>query len=627
MKRWWWLFGLGCGAVEEPPESLPDCHPLAADWDCLGPYPSDLWRRNGLVGVSGPALPQFEKLDGTVVPFDPFELHSAAGYSVLPTLVASLDAEIDPSNLVAADEDPALSVGEPSPTVIVEVATGRRVGHIAELDAMAVLGQRRLLVIRPIERLRDGATYAVGVRGLVDADGSVIAANAGFVEAKGGGPAADEVAAAADALASAGVPTDDLQLAWTFTTRPLADGTGDLVRVRELALEAFADAPPAVAIDVVERDVRDDVAIRLEGRIVAPNVLVPDASDPDVSRLARGADGRVALAGTVEVPFVVLVPRAAVGGGARAIQYGHGFFGDRFEVDDGDAASLGARGAMISFAIDWTGMSAADLFYVVDGLLGEPSEAGRFTDRVLQGMLEQMAMARAIKTTFAELPELRGEDGPLYDATRVDYVGSSLGGILGGTYLSVAPDVEHGTLGVAGGGFTLMMLRALPFEDFARILSQGLADSGALLQWTAVAQTSFDRIDPAVYAPYLLAQPLPSAQAERGALLQLGIGDTQVPNIAGRALARAFGATHLTPAPQEIWGLPTSPGPITGAAVVEFDFGVPAPLPGTTADLSWDGNSVHGAVRNLAAGQEQISRFFRTNGAVEHTCDGPCDPE
>jgi hypothetical protein len=60
---------------------------------------------------------------------------------------------------------------------------------------------------------------------------------------------------------------------------------------------------------------------------------------------------------------------------------------------------------------------------------------------------------------------------------------------------------------------------------------------------------------------------------------------------------------------------------------VEFDFGVPEPLPGTVATPSTEETEGHEGVRRLDAAKEQLDRFATEGGEVEHTCDGACDPE
>ena len=97
------------------------------------------------------------------------------------------------------------------------------------------------------------------------------------------------------------------------------------------------------------------------------------------------------------------------------------------------------------------------------------------------------------------------------------------------------------------------------------------------------------------------AEPLGDAKQ---VLMQIGIGDAAVPNIASHLHARALGLTHLDPAPRAIAGLPSDPGPLP-SGIVEFDFGID-PLPGIEALPAPEDNEVHEGVRRSPAAKEQL---------------------
>ena len=120
-------------------------------------------------------------------------------------------------------------------------------------------------------------------------------------------------------------------------------------------------------------------------------------------------------------------------------------------------------------------------------------------------------------------------------------------------------------------------------------------------------------------------EAIAAARREVEELLQIGIGDAQVPPLAAHVHARALGARHLQPAPRPIAGLAEVTGPHAGSALVEFDFGI-SPLPAERNIVLADDNEAHEGVRKLDAAQEQIDRFLR-NGVIESFCEGPCDPE
>ena len=114
------------------------------------------------------------------------------------------------------------------------------------------------------------------------------------------------------------------------------------------------------------------------------------------------------------------------------------------------------------------------------------------------------------------------------------------------------------------------------------------------------------------------------APASRRVLVQYGLGDAAVPGVATELHARALGLTQQLPATWRVPLLPVQEGAIEGSALVQFDFGLPAPLPGTVADLPTQDNPVHEGVRRDDEGRDQVDRFLRPDGRVEVTCDGIC---
>jgi len=73
--------------------------------------------------------------------------------------------------------------------------------------------------------------------------------------------------------------------------------------------------------------------------------------------------------------------------------------------------------------------------------------------------------------------------------------------------------------------------------------------------YVAMMQRALDGIDPISYAPYVLASPLPGSPADRRVLLQIGLGDPAVPNVASFLHARALGIPLATPSPAPVFGL------------------------------------------------------------------------
>ncbi|MBU6161473.1 MAG: hypothetical protein KGO50_10145, partial [Myxococcales bacterium] len=201
----------------------------------------------------------------------------------------------------------------------------------------------------------------------------------------------------------------------------------------------------------------------------------------------------------------------------------------------------------------------------------------------------------------------------------------SQGHILGGTYFALSPQIERGMFSVGGASFTLMMSRASPFGQFLQFIGFK-HDQLQVQKFIAMASTAMDRIDPITYAPFIFDQPLEGAPAERRMLIQLGLGDSSVPNMGGYLHARTLGIPVLEPTPEvppllSTVDVGTEGQDISGMLLVDFGIN---PRPDLEARLAAPANCVHGAVRELDFGIAQISAFLRPDGRVVFPCEGVC---
>jgi hypothetical protein len=636
-------FGAGCGSSDNgsEPFAVPrGCNPLAPAWDCLLPFPSDYFL------VDDPALPSGRRVEYTgkavIVTLDdrdanPVSAHPAEGASHQSQILAVFPEGVDDSNLVFHTGDVFESLLPQSPTLLIEAETGEPVLHFAELDPLAETDDRRAFIIRPLVRLKNATRYVVAIHGLVDHDQQPVEAPEGFrrirdKEAKGHGilgPLAehyeDDIF---PVLEDFGLERSGLQLAWDFTTQTTEHVTTDMLTVRDKALESFTQSPPAVTITEVTDDYSEYIFRRIEGTIRVPLFMESEKAN---EWLNRDAGGNVVQNGEAEVPFTMLIPRsvaalAPTDEPARLIQFGHGFFGVRFKDSDlGELDPLLDQYKFVFIAVDWWGMASDDALFLVEAIAVRPSEVLKFTDRVHQGMVNSIAMIYAAQGPLLQQPELQVGPQPLYDPDHIYFYGNSLGGVLGGTYAGLSPNIERFILGVGGAGMTFIMFRSGSCIELIGLIQSYIPDPLDTQKYSALLQTTFDRMDPITYAPNVLLDPLPDSPASRRILMHAGIGDTQVPNLSTHLHARVMGVPHLQPASREIPGLEKVSSP-ADSALVEFDFGID-PLPDIQAIPPPESNEVHDGVRDLGVVNQQINLFFQPDGHIEHTCDGLCDPE
>ncbi|MFT5429547.1 MAG: hypothetical protein ACI9OJ_000218 [Myxococcota bacterium] len=627
------------GAVT-PIVVVAGCHPLAPNGHCMLPFPSDVFLKadpsmpSGMVAdYQQPALPQNKNGEG-LNPRAPF---AADGASVLPHIMTVFAEGVEPSDLISYSDDVSKSLEADNKTIVIDAETGRRILHLSELDPRTTDPAEQALVIRPLEPLEYERRYIVAIRGLHTPAGTLIEASPAFAVLRDG-RAAEHPDLAAEAeryaaqilpvLAAHNIATDTLQLAWDFTTGSRERPTADMLKVRELAMASFAANAPKITVTEVVDNPNDQIGRKVVGTMTVPLFLnVPDVGGV----LTRDSNGLVMQNGVTEVPFTIQIPKSVfngdVPGPVRVIQYGHGFFGQRSEIEGSFSRGFAQEFSTIFMAVDWWGMDSGDRGLVAEKLLKDPNQVLIFTERLHQGMVNQMALTHAAKGPFLALDELKRADVTLFDPAQIYWYGISQGHILGGTFLALSDHIDRGVLGVGGAGFSHMMFRSSNFAEFVLLLNAHTKSPLEHQKFVAMTQTVIDRFDPVNYAKWVMDEPLAGGPQKRQLLIQVGLGDPQVPNMTAHMHVRALGLKVLEPATKPVALLDTVKAPAE-SAYVEFDFGLESPLPGDTANLPDDEDDpVHEGVRRAAGGRSQVDAFLKPDGMVANFCDGVCDPE
>jgi hypothetical protein len=282
-------------------------------------------------------------------------------------------------------------------------------------------------------------------------------------------------------------------------------------------------------------------------------------------------------------------------------------------------------------------MSADDIGFVVQSVGGDVWRSLEFGDRVIQGMVNWQVVTHAVRAgLFSSLPAFQRHDTLLGEpkggrdfidaSSPLAFFGISQGHVLGGTLSGLNGDIDRNVMQVGGAAFTTMMFRARPFDRFLFLLDVSLPDHMDQQKLAAQMQTHFDRFDPATFAPYVIGGPLPrgpdNGWQSRRVLLQMGIGDAQVPNVGSELHARLIGVPEIVPTAKKVWGLDAVSAPHTGSAFMVFDLGVTDDLYRSAAPAA-DGNLVHDTLRHTPEAVAQIKTFIES-GVVSDPCGGAC---
>ncbi|MBZ0117300.1 MAG: hypothetical protein K8H88_09910, partial [Sandaracinaceae bacterium] len=472
---------LACDPPIDIEEPAPECEGLDLE-ACLLPWPSSRY----LVSDPGTstgyrvALPP-EAMPSNVVevPVDPAPWNRWDGFSAMTSAIAQLPVRIDASNLVDF-RHVERSLDDASPTILLDVTTGERVAHFAELETAAGADpSRSTIYVRPAARLTEGHRYVVALRALRSAGGGEVPLSAAFRALRDGRATTSERLEARRAaferdvlapLVRAGVRRESLVLAWDFVTASGSSGWGDLRAMRDDAVARAGSAGLGCTVTEVTEDPSDPhVWRRIEGTYSVPSYLDADG------RLARDASGAPRSTGEVEAPFTVIVPRSAQGEpapGTRLVIFGHGLLSSRQEMMQAFLLEQADRDRMILAGTDLIGLATGDEAALVPALI-DLNGFSAVMDRIAQSLVAQLLLPRAIAGRCSDEPAFRDSNIPFVDGSRRYYYGLSQGGNFGPTFAALSDDVDRFVMGVGGISFPIQITRSVHLPRLEEVLAAG----------------------------------------------------------------------------------------------------------------------------------------------------------
>ena len=629
---WLALALTGCdNEVSLPVEAA--CNPLG-DGHCMTPWPSSVFE------TDDPASPTGRRLaipDGALpsnadgVATDPAGWNLADGFSPAAPIAMAWKTGVSPDGLPPLD-DLDLSLAADSPTVILDMTTGARVAHYAEVDAQAAdhPGSQTLL-LRPAARLQGGHRYAVAITHRVRAaDGSDLATPPGFSALRDHRatdhalleairPRSGEVL---DALDAAGFPASELVVAWDFTVASDDFLHRDMLAARDRAIAALDDHPVGFTV-TADAPTGDGQVIRrrITGTLDAPLVLTQGGRAIAGTRVARDAADLPAVQGFYAIPFTAIVPSCAYTARAPVamVVYGHGLLGSAAETAGGVQQATAAELCAVLVGTDMRGMSVADVAAVARAL-SDLTRADEAMEVVEQGLVNHIALVRALRTSFAQRLFVDGAGRTLVDPAKVFYYGLSQGGILGTAVMAYEPTITRGVLGVAAANYSTLLERSIDWSLYRRVLASSYPDPLDITMAIGLFQMRWDKVEGSGVASTVLAGTATGVPAKQ-LLVQIALGDEQVANLGSYWLARTMAIPVLGPTPTTPWGLTVGPSPLPGgSAMVIMDGGAPPP---PVANLPPPDLGMHDLPRRQPATLRQIKEFYAT-GAIVNQCDGAC---
>jgi hypothetical protein len=332
------------------------------------------------------------------------------------------------------------------------------------------------------------------------------------------------------------------------------------------------------------------------------------------------------MVGHYEAPFELIIPPMAATKALPLVLFGHGLLGGANNLTDNSVmAQFAADNGYVVFATDWIGLSHNENpLGGSNGAIGEAltdfNHMPWVTDRLQQALVNAMVLVRTVRGKMSKDPSMQISGNAVADTSKVFYWGISLGGIMGGAFMGYDPDITQGVLGVAGGFWSTMFQRSSQWPQFVLLIKGSYADYVDQQIGLAAAQSYFDFADPATAAPHIVQSPL-AGVPKKQILVQMAVGDSQVPNIATEAMTRTEGIPLVGQATIPLYGIDTAMGAAPSALTVWDVHAKPAaPLTNQTPTVD---NGAHGAIHSLPKLQQQMQGFY-TTGMITDTCGGPC---
>ena len=659
---------------------------------CLQPWPNDHFTRRTPQGPRLNLDPRSMPANRSGKPIDPTDENRNDGFSpgnLIVTHIPGVDnqAAFDKAGFVPI-QDIARYADPNQPAVVIDATSHTRWPVWAEMDANAAKDSDRNLIIRPARNFTEGHRYVVALRRLsvkpTDAFRSFRDGIAtGITEAEDRRPAMERLF---KDLAYAGIPRNDLYLAWDFTVASERSLSERALQIRDDAFKRLGDtnlqdmqpeghAPPiTLNPDTPDAPINDDsygntnaqqtnqdgiqdyapcdgttcqpgqdywLQRQVRGQITVPCYLDQPGCPPGARfAYANTTDSKPILqpiaGNTMLANFTCNIPRAAYAKPARASLYGHGLLGSsNAEINQTQLKAFGQEHDIVFCATDWAGMSRPDLPNVFS-LLTDLSDFSSVPDRTQQGYVNQLYLGRAmiVPDGLCALDAFKRPDGTCVidtSARRIYYDGNSQGGIMGGALTALAVDHDRAAIGVPGMNFSELVRRSSDFAPFALALYDSYPNELERPLVLSLIQLLWDRGEADGYAEHMTTDPLPDTPQHR-VLMHVALGDHQVTNYAADVEARTIGAATLNPPvdpnrlPEKtpLFGIPRITSfPYDGSAIVYWDSGTPPP----PADEKppEQGNDPHETPRNQKAAREQKSAFLSPGGKVIDVCGGkPC---
>ena len=611
------------------------CSPFSND-ACMMPWPSmayldpDPTSATGFrVNIPASATPA----NGDHISVDPTPLDRWDGFSPSGPILVRFPGGVSATGLPGwANPDDSLAAD--APIVLIDVNSGERKPFFAEVDMNVTDPTERTLIIRPLVRLKEKTRYAVAIRNTVlSADGvTPLTPNPEFAKLLAGRTITHPRGAQTTAgfanmfisLEAAGVHRDELVLAWDFVTASDEFLTSDMRTMTSAALTANGDGS---GITFQPQELTGTSSLhQYIGTFDSPNFLTAN-EDNDSVIVRAPVTGLPVLTGTHPARFAAIVPQCVTTEPLPrpTIVFGHGLFGSaQSYLTDAFVQSIAEQYCFIIVAGDFIGLTERQLG-LAPLAANDLNKAYWVSEKLEQSVVDFITLEIATRTVFKDSPLFAVNGTSVIDPDRTFYVGGSLGGIMGNTFMAYDPNIKRGVLAVLGGVWSMLFERSAAWT-LLQGAEQGSyfnpADQQMLISFFGMAM---EPVDPITTSAHVVLNPFPGVP-QKQILAWEAVDDALVNNNTTEMVVRQLGLNLVGPSVKHVWGLNEVDGEmISGFTVLNDD---PHPKP-TGFNTPINDNGTHSGINNKPSVLRALEAFV-LGGIVVDACEidgtpAPCD--
>jgi hypothetical protein len=631
------FFLVACGGGGNTSGIPDECNPLGGQ-GCLLPWPSMMYAEVDATTATGyrlniPREAMPTNADGITV--EPDHFNRWDGFSAIAPMLAMFPTGVSADGLPSF-KNPDESLAATSPIVLVNVETGERVPFFAEVDQNTIEVTKRALIIRPLARLATSSHYAVGIRNTVKAaDGTALARPKAFEALLSGGGFSHPAFATLEktapqmfaALEAAGLPKSEMVLAWDFVTVSDAFLRSDLTAMREQALPAIGAVGANLTFTANPQTNTAQTYKRYLGTYKSPNFLTNGEADSSVLR--RDSQYKPIAEGLRDAKYAAIIPACVATQPLPrpTIVFGHGLFGSSEEyLNDGFVLDLAEDHCLVVVAGDFIGLTSRQLA-LAPLAVNDLNRGPQIVEKLAQSVIDFIALESVTRGPMANAPEFQFNGTAVIDPAKTYYVGGSLGGIMGNTFMAYDPNITKGVLAVPGGNWSLLFERSTAWSLLMGA-AQGAYEDPELYQLNLAMSLGmgFEPYDPMTTAAHVTKDPL-FGNPTKNILIWYAIGDCLVTNIATEMVARTMGLQMTAPTVKTPWGITTTTAPLANGITIYDE--KPTPMPGDTNVPPKEDNGTHSGVNKNPANLRQVQQFLLQNVVVDEcklaSAPAPCD--